>query len=184
VEEGTPLATLVRTGRVADVDPDIQAERHAGADRALSTAGFERYEVSNWARPGRASRHNVLYWCAGDYLGFGAGAHAHLDGERWWTTRLPREFIDAVTQERETLDGAEHLEGDARAGEALMLGLRLRSGVPIDEFAQRFGTDAVSRREPIFDQLQEQGLLERDGSRLRLTERGTLLANDALCRLL
>ena len=184
VEEATPLATLVRTGRVADVDPDVQADRHAVTERLLAAAGFERYEVSNWARPGRSSRHNVLYWCAGDYLGFGAGAHAYIDGERRWTTRLPRDFIDAVAADRTTLDGSERLEGDARAGEALMLGLRLRSGVNLEEFAARFGADAVSVREPIFDELQQQGLLETEGNRLRLTARGTLLANDALCRLL
>lgn len=184
VEEGTPLATIVRTGRVADVDPDVQAERHGVADRALSAAGFERYEVSNWARPGRASRHNVLYWCAGDYLGFGAGAHAHLDGERWWTTRLPRDFIDAVAAGRSTLDGSEHLDEDGRAGEALMLGLRLRSGIQPDEFGARFGMDDLVRRESIFKELESQGLLERAADRLRLTHRGTLLANDVLCRLL
>ena len=184
VEEGTPLATLVRTERVADVDPDVQAERHGVADQALSAAGFERYEVSNWARPGRASRHNVLYWCAGDYLGFGAGAHAHLDGERWWTTRLPRDFIDAVAQERSTLDGSERLEGNARAGEALMLGLRLRTGIVMEDFAQRFGAETLLGREATIEELQARGLLERHGGRLRLTDRGTLLANDALCRLL
>lgn len=184
VEEGTPLATLVRTGRVPDVDPDVQAYRHAVADQLLGAAGFERYEVSNWARPGRASRHNVLYWCAGDYLGFGAGAHAHLDGERWWTTRLPRDFIAAVTDSASTVDGSERLDADARAGEALMLGLRLRSGIVLDDFAERFGAGAVRSRISVFDELESQGLVEHAGDRLRLTERGTLLANDALCRLL
>lgn len=184
VEEGTPLATLIRTGRVADVDPDLQAERHAVADRTLAAAGFERYEVSNWARPGRASRHNVLYWCAGDYLGFGAGAHAHLDGERWWSKRLPRDFIEVVAEGRSTLDGSERLEGDARAGEALMLGLRLRSGIVPEEFEARFGPAALRSRQATFDELESQGLLETSGNRLRLTERGTLLANEALCRLL
>ena len=184
VEEGTPLATLVRTGRLADVDPDVQAERHAVAERELSAAGFERYEVSNWAQSGRASRHNVLYWCAGDYLGFGAGAHAHLQGERWWTTRLPRDFIDAVSSDGSTVDGSERLEADARAGEALMLGLRLRSGILLEDFATRFGSDAIATREATFVELEDKGLLERASGRLRLTERGTLLANDALCRLL
>jgi oxygen-independent coproporphyrinogen-3 oxidase len=169
---------------VADVDPDVQAERHATAETALSAAGFERYEVSNWARPGRASRHNVLYWCAGDYLGFGAGAHAHQDGNRWWTTRLPRDFIEAVTEGRSTLDDSERLDADARAGEALMLGLRLRSGIDLEGFATRFGEATLRVRHETFRQLETQGLLERPGGRLRLTERGTLLANDALCRLL
>ena len=96
VEEGTPLATLVTTGRVPDVDPDIQAARHGVASTMLATAGYERYEISNWAQPGYACRHNVLYWCAGDYIGFGAGAHAHIGGSRHWSVRLPRDFIDAV----------------------------------------------------------------------------------------
>ena len=100
IEEGTPLATLVTTGRVPDVDPDLQAERHAAAEALLGAAGFDRYEISNWARPGRACRHNVLYWSAGDYAGFGAGAHGHIAGRRSWARRLPREFIGAVAAGR------------------------------------------------------------------------------------
>jgi putative oxygen-independent coproporphyrinogen III oxidase len=93
IEAATPLATLVATGRMADVDPDVQAERYELTHRLLSGAGYVRYEISNWARPGAASRHNVLYWSAGDYLGFGAGAHAHAGGRRWWSLRLPRDYI-------------------------------------------------------------------------------------------
>ena len=184
VEEGTPLATLVATGRVADVDPDVQADRHGIADEILSLAGFTRYEVSNWARPGRASRHNVLYWSAGDYLGFGAGAHAHLDGHRWWSARLPRDFIAAVRDGSSTMAGEERLEGDQRAGEALMLGLRLAGGVDTKAFERRYGRRALETRAPTLGPLQSQGLIERVGDRLRLSAGGTLLGNDVLCRLL
>lgn len=184
VEEGTPLHTLIRTKRVRDVDPDVQAERHGVADDLLGAAGFARYEVSNWAQPGRASRHNVLYWSAGNYLGFGAGAHAHLDGRRWWSTRLPRDFIDAVGSSASTEEGSEVLHEDQRAGEALMLGLRLVSGVHLGAFRDRFGTAPLEARAPIFVTLAEAGLLERADGRLRLSERGTLLANEALCELL
>lgn len=184
VEEGTPLATLVATGRVADVDPDVQADRHGVADELLSLAGYGRYEVSNWARPGRASRHNVLYWSAGDYLGFGAGAHGHLSGHRWWSTRLPRDYIAAVSEDSSTTDGEERLDHDQRAGEALMLGLRLVSGIDIHAFERRYGCKQLEVRAPILESLQSQGLIERVGARLRLSAGGTLLGNDVLCRLL
>lgn len=178
VEEGTPLSTLVATGRVPDVDPDTQAARHGVASDMLGVAGYERYEVSNWAMPGRASAHNVLYWCAGDYLGFGAGAHGHIQGRRFWVTRLPRDFIAAVGSGSSTTAGDEILDEDARAGEALMLGLRLSSGVGLDAYALRFGWDALDRRTAALRQLQESGLVEWAGSWIRMTTRGTLLGNE------
>ena len=184
IEEGTPLATLIGTGRAPNVDPDVQAARYEMAQERLVTAGFCRYEVSNWARPGRASRHNVLYWSAGDYLGFGAGAHAHVAGHRWWTKRLPRDFIDAVDGSASTVDGFEDLVEDARSGEALMLGLRLRDGIDLIGFAARFGSESLARRATIVEDLVNDGWLERDGDRLKVSDRGTLLTNDICCRLL
>ena len=184
VEEGTPLATLVATGRVPDVDPDLQADRYGVAGEMLGAAGYERYEVSNWSKPNRASRHNVLYWSAGDYLGFGAGAHAHLDGERWWSVKLPRDFVDVVTSGRSTRDGSERLERDARVGEALMLGLRLAGGIDLDAFDRRFGAGALTGRNEEIRSLEALGVLEIASDRLRLTARGTYLANEALSRLL
>lgn len=184
VEEGTPLATLVATGRVPEVDPDVQAERHRIASEHLGAAGYERYEVSNWSKPGRASAHNVLYWCAGNYLGFGAGAHGHVAGERYWTTRLPRDFISAVGAGATTRAGAESLPGDARAGEALMLGLRLASGVDLAAFTEIYGADAVARRDRAIAGLRTAGLLEVVDGRLRTTERGTLLGSEVGAALL
>lgn len=184
VEEGTPLHTLVATGRVRGVDPDVQAERYEIAGRALQAAGYLRYEVSNWAKPGRASRHNVLYWSGGNYTGVGAGAHSHLDGRRWWNLRLPREYIASLERGDRVVEGEERLSAGARAGEALMLGLRLAEGIAVDGYAERFGRRALESRNGTLSSLQSQGLVEQAGGRLRLTTRGTLLANDVLCRLL
>ena len=178
VEEATPLATLVATGRVPDVDHDLQAARHQIASELLGIAGYERYEVSNWSKPGRASAHNVLYWCAGDYLGFGAGAHGHIDGRRYWTTRLPRDFIEAVRDGLSTTAGEEVLDADTRAGEALMLGLRLASGVELDGYATRFGRDALERRSAALTALECDGLIETVDGRVCMTERGTMLGNE------
>ena len=184
IEESTPLATLIKTGRTPDVDPDVQARRHEVAEEVLAAAGFSRYEISNWSQPNRASRHNVLYWSAGDYLGFGCGAHAHSDGKRWWITRLPRDFISAVDRGEPVIAGSESLDADARAGEALMLGLRLASGVDTDAFNRRFGPEAIGKRISSIEELRAMGLLTEDPDLLQLTRRGTLIANEVLVRLL
>jgi putative oxygen-independent coproporphyrinogen III oxidase len=184
VEEGTPLHTLVRSGRVADVDPDVQAERHEVATEVLGAAGFHRYEISNWARPGHPSRHNVLYWSGGEYAAFGAGAHGHLDGTRWWATRLPRDFIAQVGEGRDPVAGRETLAADERAGEALMLGLRLASGIELDAFTRRFGADALASRWPEVRRLASLGLVEITGARLALSDRGTQVANEVAAALL
>jgi oxygen-independent coproporphyrinogen-3 oxidase len=184
VEEGTPLHTLVATGRVADVDPDVQAERFEIAEEQLAAAGYRRYEVSNWARPGAESRHNLLYWSAGDYLGFGAGAHSHRAGRRWWSLRLPRDFIAAVGEGRPTEAGCERLSPDERAGEALVLGLRLTSGVDTRGFARRFGPQALEARREAVEELVARGLLELAGTYLRVPRPVTLVANEVACRLL
>ncbi|MGH2735902.1 MAG: radical SAM family heme chaperone HemW [Actinomycetota bacterium] len=184
VEENTPLHTMIATGRVPDVDPDVQAERHAVACDALGPAGYERYEVSNWATPGRASRHNVLYWSAGDYLAFGAGAHGHLDGRRWWVTRLPRDFIAGVAGGRTVEAGHEVVEPDRRGPEALMLGLRLASGVHVESFDVRFGAGCLRERAAVLAQLEAGGAIERADGWLRLAPAATMVANDIVCRLL
>ncbi|MDQ3752451.1 MAG: radical SAM family heme chaperone HemW [Actinomycetota bacterium] len=184
VEAGTPLHTLVASGRSSDVDPDIQAERHEIASEFLGDAGYERYEVSNWAKPGHASEHNVLYWCAGDYLGLGAGAHGHLDGRRYWNERLPRNFVALVSSKRSTEAGTELLDADTRAGEAMMLGLRLASGVQVDAFTNRYGGRWFDARAGVVSDLEAAGLLVSSDGWLRLSPGSTLVANDILCRLL
>ena len=184
VEEGTPLHTLVATGRVPDVDPDVQAERYARAEDTLGAAGYERYEVSNWARPGRASAHNVLYWSAGNYAGFGAGAHAHNEGQRWWNVRLPRDFIERVDTGASTVEGGETLSPEVRGGEALMLGLRLKEGIDVEAFDERFGSSILASRGGELVRLQEAGLVVAERGRIKLTDRGTFLANEVAAGLL
>jgi putative oxygen-independent coproporphyrinogen III oxidase len=184
VEEGTPLATFVATGRVPEVDPDVQAERYESTSAILGAAGYRRYETSNWALPGRACAHNVLYWCAGDYAAFGAGAHGHEQGTRWWNLRLPRAFIAAVHEGASTRAGEETLDESQRAGEALAVGLRLANGVDLGGFAARFGARHLADRAAVIDELVGLGLLERDGGRLLVSERATLVASDVTCRLL
>ena len=189
VEEGTPLHRMVAGGRVPEVDPDVQAERHGVATEVLGAVGLVRYEISNWARPGHACRHNLLYWSAGDYLGFGAGAHGHHGGRRYWRTRLPRQFIGQVRAGSSTKAGYELLRPDERAAEALMLALRLSSGVSLDAFRARFGSQWLECKAGVVEQLRLEGLLAgsthdlRSGW-LRIPADKSLLSNEVLCRLL
>ena len=195
IEEGTPLGTLVATGRVADVDPDVQADRYETARSALASAGYDHYEISNWARPDKACDHNLIYWSHGDYLGFGAGAHGHKAeagrlgetpeqfGRRSWAVRLPRDFIDAVASGQTTEAGSETLAPDQQAGEALMLGVRVLGGMSKEGFERRFPGALAARRDEI-DALMEAQLLTDDPARLRLTDKGLFLANEVGARLL
>jgi putative oxygen-independent coproporphyrinogen III oxidase len=182
VEEGTPLHTKVATGRAPDVDQDLQAERAAIVDELLTSAGYERYEVSNWARPRHASAHNVLYWCAGDYVAFGAGAHGHVSGRRYWNAARPEDFMAAVESGAGAEAGHEVLTEDRRAREAAILGLRLLSGISEAAFRSRFSVD------PALDEsltgLVRLGLLVRAEGRVRATPRGLEVASEVARRIL
>lgn len=175
VEPNTPYAARIRAGAQAAPDEDAQAARMGLADARLVAAGFERYEISNWARPGRRGRHNLTYWTGGDYLGVGAGAHGHWAGRRWWSLRSPPRYADAALSGDRTTAGDEVLDAATRRTERLMLGLRLSDGVPRERVAP---VDEDQAR-----LLVAAGLLDDDGTRLRLTPDGRPLAGEVTARL-
>ena len=170
VEPGTPLAGRIGIGELPAPDDDDQAEKYLAADAALTAAGRPWYEISNWARPGRECRHNLLYWTQGEYLGIGCAAHGHTPaGRRWWNVRTPERYISLVGEGGSAEGGHEVLDGPDREGEAAMLALRTRHGVP---------------RSPAADGLVADGLAEHQGARIVLTPTGRLLANEASTRLM
>lgn len=179
IEEGTPLASWVERGEFPSPDEDDQADKYEAAHAVLSEAGFERYEISNWAKDGSWCRHNVGYWTAGDYLGFGAGAHGHRSGRRSWNVRSPRGYIErslGVSAHESMEDGFEILDREKRAEEALILGLRLSGGIDTAEFDRRFGVSVEQRWGSYLEHLVGEGLLELSIGSWRLTERGFLMA--------
>ncbi len=183
VESGTPLHVAIAAGKVPDVDPDIQAARWDTATDVLGASGYSRYEVSNWARPGHACTHNLIYWSAGDYLAFGAGAHGHHNGLRWWLTRLPRDLIAEAEAGDPAIAGWEILDVTQRGREALMLGLRLASGIDTDAFDVRFGPEHLEAARPGLSPLTENRLLIWTGNRLHVAGEAALLGDDLLSRL-
>jgi putative oxygen-independent coproporphyrinogen III oxidase len=164
VEPGTPLARDASR----HPDDDVQARRYERAEQVLRGAGYGWYEVSNWARPGRACRHNQLYWAQGDYRGIGAAAHSHRGGRRWWNRRTPERYIAAIESGEDPTAGVEALTAEQQAFEALALALRTSAGVPA----------AALPEAP-----ELEGLVERRGERKVLTVAGRLLANEVTSRL-
>ncbi len=138
VEPGTPLATDIDRYP----DDDDQADKYLEADRLLATAGYSNYEISNWAKPDKASRHNLLYWNQEEYLGLGVAAHSHIDHKRFWSIRTPERFITAISKNSSVEAGSERLDNDGWALEGRQLALRTNIGIP-----QEFIPDEVRRSE-------------------------------------
>jgi oxygen-independent coproporphyrinogen-3 oxidase len=177
VEEGTALARQVARGIVPAPDDDVLADRYVIADETLTAAGFDWYEVSNWAtsEAGRC-RHNELYWRDANWWGFGPGAHSHVGDVRWWNVKHPARYAALVESGASPAAGRETLDERARFTERVMLGVRLREGLSMDDLPE--SAEAVAR------QLAGWGLIEHpslsDG-RIVLTQRGRLMA-DAVVR--
>ena len=173
VEEGTALARRVRRGELCAPDDDVLARRYELLDTRLCDAGFDWYEVSNWSRPGGECRHNLGYWDGGQWWGAGPGAHGYVGSTRWWNVKHPANYARVLAGAALPVDGYEVLSDADVHTETVMLGLRLRRGLPVAAL-----TDAELGRldVPVAD-----GLLRRVDDRLVLTDPGRLLA-DAVVR--
>ncbi len=209
VEEGTPLAARVASGSVAEADPDVAAEMGEATEQRLSAAGYAQYEISNYARPGKACRHNLVYWRHDEYLGLGPGAHGFVDGVRYAVERSPGRYIGVLRDgsvalrqaglvprspfDRLRMNGGqlpspavvsrEEVDEETAALDTLTLGLRLNEGVVAAEFARRYPT-AWERYRPAVEWSKGVGLAEEVDGRLRLTSRGRRLSNEVFVRLL
>ncbi len=191
IEEGSALFADIARGRVRAPDDDQQADCYEQAVARLTGAGYEGYEISNWAwRPLGAppgtnrSRHNSLYWRNGEYLGFGVGAHSHFRGRRFGNGRLIRRYIEAARAgtHAPTLD--EAIDGATAMAETMMLGLRLAEGISRAAFRQRHGRDLDAVYGAQLAALAPLDVLIDGGDGVHLTARGRLVANEILVRFL
>jgi oxygen-independent coproporphyrinogen-3 oxidase len=178
IEEGTPYATWFARDPSAFADESREAAMYSLAIERLRAAGFEHYEISNWAKPGFRSQHNQLYWANESYLGLGVGAASYLGGVRSTHTRDLEAYCGAALAGEPIPGESERLEGAAQAGEAIMLALRTAEGVDLERFRERYGIDVHERYRKVVGDLVAAGVLVADGAGLRLTERGRFVAND------
>ncbi|MGI8586976.1 MAG: radical SAM family heme chaperone HemW [Chloroflexia bacterium] len=186
VEEHTPLWLRVEQGQVVVPGEDEVADMYEVCRATLDEAGYEQYEISNWCRPGRECRHNLVYWRDMPYLGFGPGAHGYLGGRRYWTTLSPKKYIAAIRDGGSAVAGAEWIDRELEMGEYMMLGLRTLAGVAPSAFARRFGEPFDAVYGTVADQLRVWGLLDVEPAQdvVRLTGRGLLLGNEVFARFL
>jgi oxygen-independent coproporphyrinogen III oxidase len=183
IEEGTPFHHEYRSGRIRLLSEEEEIAMAELIERRLNDAGLRRYEISNYARPGFHSRHNVNYWQSGDYLGIGAGAHSHkrvssdgFYGRRWWNEKNPARYMNRIKESGQAVADAEESDLARAAGEYMFSGLRLTAGVSLKAFSARFGKNMLEHYPAISGWVSE-GLMKIQGDHLRLSRRGLLVAN-------
>jgi len=181
IEPGTRFAALHAAGKLDELDPDLAADLFELTAERTALAGIPAYEISNHARPGEQSRHNLTYWRYGDYVGVGPGAHGRRLGARTVRHRKPENFLNAVARNRHGIVEEAALLPSEAADEALVMGLRLAEGVDAGSIARRFGRPAVNWQ--AVDGLVASGHLVRRGERIATTAAGRLLLDRVLAEI-
>ncbi len=181
IEPGTRFATLVAQGKFTPADPDHGADLYDLTQAMTGAAGIPAYEISNHARPGQQSRHNLTYWRYGDYLGVGPGAHGRRGGMATLRHKKPENWLSAMARNGHGIQSEDGLISEDRASEALLMGLRLGEGVDLARIAAASGV-AIERLVdgPAVDRLARLGLLHREAARLRVEPAGMLLLDAIL----
>ena len=176
-DKDTPLSRGVRNGRVVVADDDALAAAYQTTVAVLEAGGWLLYEISNFARPGKRSRHNLKYWSDEPYAGFGNGAHGYVAGVRRANRRDVDGYIAAVERGEDPAEWNEPFDSRRRLAEALFLGLRRREGVDLSALAARYGEDPLSVWAEAWRLGAEAGLVEEGDGRTRLTPEGRLRSN-------
>jgi oxygen-independent coproporphyrinogen-3 oxidase len=179
IEPGTRFAALHAAGKLQPLDEEPAAALYELTGAMTCAAGLPAYEISNHARPGRESRHNLTYWRYGDYAGVGPGAHGRRFGMRTVRHRKPENFLSALRRNGHGITEEARLSATEAADEALVMGLRLGEGIDADAIARRFGFGTVVDWMKV-DQLVASGHLRRDGNRIWLAPSGRLLLDHIL----
>jgi oxygen-independent coproporphyrinogen-3 oxidase len=175
-----PLREAMARARWSQAPDDDAADMYLWAMERLERAGYEQYEISNVARPGRQSVHNVKYWNDGSWLGFGCGAHSTRGARRWKNVASTEEYIRRIAAGEPPVTDVSDRTMDDQLGDALFTGLRLTNGIDLEDIRARYGVDAWARYGGALEPHIAAGRVLRDGHRLRLTRVGMLVANDVM----
>ncbi|MCB0335682.1 MAG: radical SAM family heme chaperone HemW [Bdellovibrionales bacterium] len=184
IEEGTPFYQRYKKGMLTMPPDELVADMMELVSELLSRNGLRWYEVSNFALPDFESRHNLGYWNYQSYLGLGAGAHSYLRtgkrGYRWANIAKPEAFMELVSKERSAQAWLEKLTDQEAMFEFFFLGLRKLDGVRLDEFRDLFGKEATEVYPVLLSVLEQEGFIEQQGSNLKLSKRGLLVADSVI----
>lgn len=180
LEEGTPFFARRERGKLTVPSENVEVVMFTHAIDRTQSAGYQQYEISNYAKDGLESRHNKIYWRNEEYFGFGAGAVSFRKGVRATNIRRPSAYIEAVLSGSPLIGDFEEVSQRESMGETLMLGLRMLVGVDLNAFAERFGVRVEEYFDSVVSKHIEGGLLEINTSHLRLTRKGIFLANEVM----
>ena len=187
LEDGTPLKDWVMQGILPLPDEDLAADMYDFASEHLAAAGYEQYEISNWAMPGHHCNHNLQYWRNLPYIGVGPGAHGYAGGRRYWTVLSPQRYIHLLQEAAPTewefpltpaVDDSVIISAEDEISETLIMGLRLlKEGINRASFIQRFGKDLLDMHGATLEKFASLGLIEINAVRVQLTQKGRLVSN-------
>jgi oxygen-independent coproporphyrinogen-3 oxidase len=181
IEKGTLFGRMHAADQLLLPDEDLSAQMYEHALDRLAEAGYEQYEISNWALPGHRCRHNMRYWRNEPSLGFGVSAASYMDGVRWKNVADWNRYEERATAGLSCIAEEERLEEERAAGEAVMLALRTRDGADLRSLSTAYSCDLDRQFAPAISRMKEYGLLEEADGRLRLTRPGLLVADRVLC---
>jgi oxygen-independent coproporphyrinogen-3 oxidase len=182
-DKDTPLGRSIRAGRVRAFDDDVLAAAYERTVDVLGEHGLALYEISNFARGGRVSRHNLKYWSDLWFAGFGLGAHGYCHGARRANVRERPAYVDQIARGQDPLGWREPWDARRRVEEALVLGLRRVEGIDLAPLGERYGFDLCEEYAPAWQRAGEAGLLAWQGTLVRLTARGRLCSNELFAEL-
>jgi oxygen-independent coproporphyrinogen-3 oxidase len=177
-ERGTKLYKMMVCGEIKPLKDDIQVNIFKTAIERLSTAGYNRYELSNFALPGYECRHNLNYWKMGNYLGFGPSAHSSLDSRRWSNYADLEKYLFLIQKGTFPIEFEEDIDSNRRNEEFIMLSLRLKEGIDLERYQKISGKDLLQTHAQKIESLIESGLAEIRGKFLRLTLKGIFVADE------
>jgi oxygen-independent coproporphyrinogen-3 oxidase len=177
IHDGTVFGRRHDRGELRELDEDGQAELYLLTHEVLGAAGWQGYEVSNFASGAdHRSRHNQKYWDHSPYLGLGPSAHSYVGRRRWWNQRKVRLWAAAIDNDRSPIEGQEDLSDDELFFESVMLGLRTAEGVDRDALKKRFGAEVAQFDGPAIERLTDSGHLRSDGPRIQPTPKGMAIS--------
>jgi oxygen-independent coproporphyrinogen-3 oxidase len=180
VYPNSPLREEMARAAWSQAPDDDVAVMYTTSMERLERAGYQQYEISNVARPGRRSRHNLKYWTDGEWFGFGCGAHSTVDGVRWKNVSATDDYVAGISAGRLPVVESRRMTADERLGDALFTALRLSEGADIAAINERYGVDAWARFGSDLDRYVQGGLLEVTDRTWRLTRQGILLAHEVM----
>lgn len=177
IEDGTPLAEDYSKGLLDIPDEDADRDMYAAAKEFLESKGFYQYEISNYARKGCESRHNIKYWECREYIGIGAAAHSYIDGVRFSNTASLKEYMSGSFRSGEKEVLSEH----DMIFEFIIMGMRMNRGISETEFKARFGADIRAMYGELLARFEKGGFIESTGGYIRFTDKGRDVSNSVLC---